>query len=425
MSSLRISTRKDGSSYTQVLFRLADPTKPSGSRQTSEAFDSHEDAARWKALLDKVGPEKALRVLRTVSEPQALMTVEELVVRHINQITGVEEGTINKYKGFLEHDIRPSIGMLPIALFDEEADAAWVNHLREKGNARKTIRNKHGFLSSVMKTGVKLKDVPLTHNPCLGRKLPKTGTKREMVVLTPEQFILHQQFVPEFWRNLISFLVRFGTRWSEATALMPKDFDRRNKTVHIQRAWKWTGTRETRLGPPKTDTSDRRLELDDESWGLFEPLLSGSEDKFVFTNTLGNPIRIQSFYNCVWHPSIWLANGCVPPSKKTHPDFSPPRKVPKAGMWAGIEPAATHLALGAWPRVHDMRHTCASWLIDAGHDLFAISRLLGHESTDTTTRIYGHLIRGKLRKLASSVSQQLNAAQSAPLELDRPGPTAA
>lgn len=30
------------------------PTKPSGSRQTSESFDNHEDAARWKALLDKV-----------------------------------------------------------------------------------------------------------------------------------------------------------------------------------------------------------------------------------------------------------------------------------------------------------------------------------------------------------------------------------
>ncbi|ADG98556.1 integrase family protein [Segniliparus rotundus DSM 44985] len=404
MSSIRVRARKDGSSYTQVMFRLH-------GKQTSESFDDHREALKWQALLDRVGPEKARLVLNSAQEPQTLMTVEELVVRHIEQLTGLERGTLQKYERYLRNDISPCIGSLPVALFDEEADAQWVNYLAAKGNSRKTIKNKHGFLSSAMKTGMKLSNVPLTHNPCLGRKLPKTGKKQEMVVYTPEQFLSHLRFVPTHWHTLIHFLARFGPRWSEATALMPMDFDRKHKAAHIQRAWKWTGTSETRLGPPKTETSDRHLEFDEESWDMIEPLLFGPDDKFVFTNTVGGPIRIQTFYNNAWKPSIWLANGCESPSQLTHPDFRPPRRVPKAGMWHGIEPAPAHERLGIWPRIHDLRHTCASWLIDAGYDLFAISRLLGHESTDTTTRIYGHLVRGKLRNLASGVSQQLRAAE--------------
>jgi integrase len=46
---------------------------------------------------------------------------------------------------------------------------------------------------------------------------------------------------------------------------------------------------------------------------------------------------------------------------------------------------------------HDLRHTCASWLINAGVDLYTVGRILGHSSPQTTAR-YAHLATGTLEK---------------------------
>ena len=48
-------------------------------------------------------------------------------------------------------------------------------------------------------------------------------------------------------------------------------------------------------------------------------------------------------------------------------------------------------------RIHDLRHTTASWLINAGVDLYTVGKILGH-STPTTTARYAHLAQGTLRK---------------------------
>ena len=42
-------------------------------------------------------------------------------------------------------------------------------------------------------------------------------------------------------------------------------------------------------------------------------------------------------------------------------------------------------------RIHDLRHSCATNLLEAGADILGVQGILGHASPDTTLRYYGHL----------------------------------
>lgn len=47
-------------------------------------------------------------------------------------------------------------------------------------------------------------------------------------------------------------------------------------------------------------------------------------------------------------------------------------------------------------RVHDLRHTCASWMVQQGVPLLEVRDVLGHSSIEMTER-YAHLAPDKLR----------------------------
>ncbi len=56
-------------------------------------------------------------------------------------------------------------------------------------------------------------------------------------------------------------------------------------------------------------------------------------------------------------------------------------------------------------RVHDLRHSHASMLIDMGFDILEISKRLGHESVKTTLDTYSHLYPEKDTKLAGELDK--------------------
>ena len=57
-------------------------------------------------------------------------------------------------------------------------------------------------------------------------------------------------------------------------------------------------------------------------------------------------------------------------------------------------------------RVHDLRHTFASLLVNAGHTLYEVQMLLGHSDPRTTMR-YAHLGQNALLAVAQTVSDRL------------------
>jgi hypothetical protein len=234
-------TGKDGSAYTSVLFRAE-------GKQSSMSFDDHAKAVQFRDLGNRVGPAKAMDVLASATNAAAALTVEEWITHHLDHLTGVEAGTVQRYPAYLANDIAPMMGATPLVALGRDDIAAWVNAVVDDGASGKTIANKQRFLSGALNAAVAAGH--LGANPCRGLRLPR-WQRREMVFLTEAEFATLLNAVTGYRRPFVEFLVASGARWSEATALRPGDVDVDQVTVRSVRAWKVVDGG-INLGPPKS-----------------------------------------------------------------------------------------------------------------------------------------------------------------------------
>lgn len=131
--------------------------------------------------------------------------------------------------------------------------------MKQLGGSGKTISNKHGFLSGAFNAAVRAG--VMVSNPCQGRRLPHTRVE-ETVFLTPPEFrLLRDHIERERWKNLATWLVTTGMRFSEATALTAADIDVNATSCRITKAWKYSGDYRPEIGPPKTKKSIRTISL--------------------------------------------------------------------------------------------------------------------------------------------------------------------
>lgn len=61
-------------------------------------------------------------------------------------------------------------------------------------------------------------------------------------------------------------------------------------------------------------------------------------------------------------------------------------------------------------RMHDLRHSFASFLINSGCSLYEVQRILGHHDPKVTTR-YAHLTQDSLLKAANIVADKIGIYQ--------------
>ena len=64
-------------------------------------------------------------------------------------------------------------------------------------------------------------------------------------------------------------------------------------------------------------------------------------------------------------------------------------------------------------RVHDLRHSFASFLVNSGRSLYEVQRILGHTQIQTTQR-YAHLSQESLLSASNEVGKIVPSLRSAP-----------
>lgn len=248
-------------------------------------------------------------------------------------------------------------------------------------------------LRGVLRTAVEHRYIPA--NPATGVKLPrKTGAGGRLLDIHP---LTHEQvnslvaLLGPHWQLPVLVAAYTGLRAGELWALRRDDIDLRGELT-VDEALKEVTQAQTQdvpaeqrltpsliVGPTKT-YAERKISLPDFlnsqlQAHLSQPLPGGNEPTaFIFTTPSGSPVR----------HNLWYKRTFAPAARATRPQ--------------------------APPRFHDLRHTCAAWLIDAGAPALAIKLRLGHQSIQTTLDLYGHLFPSAERALAGLLDQRYNAA---------------
>jgi integrase len=361
----------------QVKWRLAG-TGP----WQSESFDDEPPAAVFRDAVVKAGQQwppgwvkgHGYIVAETADDEQYRFRAWALDC--VEHRTKIEENTKKAYRQELTDWIFPTFGECDVRStehFTKRTIAAWVIKLKntQLGTGRKmspkTIRNLHGLLSSVLQEAVEHEPPLRTQNPCAQTELPDASDEiaDEMCFLTPaEVTLLAEHFTFEKDRRMV--IVKYGTglRYGEITALQRQDIidlHGPRPRLRVQRAWKKDGHGGYYLGKPKTKKSRRTIRI---SPSVVQALIEQgiedlAQDELIWTGAERGQRLHYSTFGDRWGTAV------------------------RRAQTAGLEKR---------PTPHDLRHSHASALIAASQPLTYIQRRLGHESIQTTSDRYGHLM---------------------------------
>lgn len=369
MASIRQRQRRDGTTSYAVLFRH-------DGRQRAETFDDRSEAEWFRDLIHRHDIPTALRALDErdgLTTEDDHLTVAEHLRRHTDTLSGITDGTRRKYQAIVRDLTDHPIGTLPLTSLTRADVTTWVRHLEARGLSGKTVTFRKTYLSGALKQAVIDELIP--RNPADGVKVTKTE-RREPVFLSPDEFDAILTAAEPEWRPLLITLAGTGIRIGEATALRVWDLTLNTDppSLRVARGWEWTHGGGHKLGAPKTARGRRTIALGADVAAVLADIIAGRPgEDWLFTHD-GGPVRRHHI-------------------------------APRWARWVRDS------GITRRPRLHDLRHAHASWMIAKGYPLNDLSHRLGHASIKVTADTYGHLAHDAQTRAAALAYLGLGGAQ--------------
>jgi integrase len=295
----------------------------------------------------------------------------------------------------VEHAIRlhvlPRLGHQQIGNVRPSHIQAWVKD-RAGALAPTTLRVVYTYLSSMFTLAVR--DRLIAASPCdSGIRLPPIdrGTR---VIPSPEQVHRLAELMPARLSATVYLAAGCGLRLGEILGLEVEDIDFEAREIHVRRQLKVLKSRQPYLGPVKTKTSVRTIELPDVvATALTEHLDRGVDPVTVDDDTdPRRPVRRKALL-------LFRAASGEPVNAST---FS--RTWGKARTVVGLPPR--------WG-IHGLRHYYATVLIHAGASVKTVQLALGHSTPTITLNTYVHEWPDVLDRTRSLVDDALGQRETA------------
>lgn len=259
---------------------------------------------------------------------------------------------------------------MPINTITPATIRRWQNELLSdpKGYSPTYLKTVHNQVSAIFNFAVKY--YRLENNPC--RLAGSMGKKNadEMNIWTVEEFDQFIQAVGNKPASVVIFNLLFwtGMRSGEMFALEVADFDFVAGTVSITKNYA-RQKKEDLILPPKTPKSKRVITL---------------------PRFLSDMVKAYSKTMYADHPSGRL--------------FSQTKHYLLHEMKRGCKLSGVKRI-----RIHDLRHSHASFLIEQGFSPLLIADRLGHENIETTLQTYSHLYPNKHSEVAALIEEVRNS----------------
>lgn len=236
-----------------------------------------------------------------------------------------------------------------------------------------SIRKHYVLLNLVFKKAVQWHFI--INNPVENIDAPKYKYNNHKKILNREElgkFLIALNDENIKYRLWAMLCLSLGLRRGEVIGLQWKHIDFKQKTVTIEQSVQYIVHKGLKIKPPKTESSNRILELSDT---LIELLYSYKHikqqeqhrlcNKWIGAKDIKENFIFTNFYGGVAHPdsmNIWL------------------KKFTKKHNLPAISP-------------HSLRHMTATYLINAGVDLVTVAGVMGHINSTTTQTVYAHFLQ--------------------------------
>ena len=279
--------------------------------------------------------------------------------------TRLREHTMRTKKYIVELKILPYFGNKLVNDITAADIRQWQNELIKMGYSPTYLKTINNQLSAIFNYAVRYYD--LKSNPCAKAGSMGKSKAEEMDFWTGEEF---RKFIDSVMNKRLSYMAFMtlywtGMRLGELLALNPKDVDLEKRTISITKSYQRLGKKDV-ITPPKTPKSKRVITIP-------EFLAADIKD------------YMDSLYELQENDRLF-------PITKYYLEHEMQRGIKESGVKR--------------IRVHDLRHSHASMLIELGFSPLEIANRLGHEKVETTLNTYAHLYPNKQTKLAERLDSE-------------------
>ena len=279
--------------------------------------------------------------------------------------TRLREHTMRTKKYIVGLKILPYFGNKRVNDITAADIRQWQNELIKMGYSPTYLKTINNQLSAIFNYAVRYYD--LKSNPCAKAGSMGKSKAEEMDFWTGEEF---RKFIDSVMNKRLSYMAFMtlywtGMRMGELLALNPKDIDLEKRTISITKSYQRLGKKDV-ITPPKTPKSKRVITIP-------EFLAADIKD------------HIDSLYELQENDRLF-------PITKYYLEHEMQRGIKESGVKR--------------IRVHDLRHSHASMLIELGFSPLEIANRLGHEKVETTLNTYAHLYPNKQTKLAERLDSE-------------------